>query len=255
VQAVTGGTKAGGEVTTTSAGVQAVTGGTKAGGEVTTTSAGVQAVTGGVIVGGYVTGALPGPVETTGGVVVGGYVTGALPGPIETKGGVVVGGSVTFSSGIAVVVTGGTEIDGEISVLQMSYPVTATLWPDEATVVSGACDFDIPDTAQSYNQYAEFPSPAVGDSLSWSFFLAAGTYNLWILGLTGTIYGQTKIYVDGSAQSGIIDWYASPGAANVVLGLQIVVLTSGVHTLQIDVSGKNASSSNYYFLPSKLWIK
>jgi hypothetical protein len=85
---------------------------------------------------------------------------------------------------------------------------------------------------------------AAGDCIDMSFEIAAGTYMATYLGLTMNKYGIMQAYLDGVFQDEK-DMYTSATTFNVTWSFPITILTDGVHKLRIQVSGKNASSSNY----------
>jgi hypothetical protein len=51
------------------------------------------------------------------------------------------------------------------------------------------------------------------------------------------------------------DWYAGSVSSGVVKTASITISASGYHVLKGIVNGKNASSSNYYIVLRKMWLK
>jgi len=255
IDVFTGGCKSGGVLVLPAPPATVFTGGCKSGGVLILPAPPAAVFTGGCKSGGVVV--LPAPSATvfTGGTNCGGTCIDSSPFVPVFRGGTKSGGVLVLPAPPATVFTGGCKSNGNFTGDQMSYPVTATMWPDEATVIAGTASINIVSTVLPYTEYTEFPSPGIGDWLSWKFFLAAGSYTLYVIGITGSPYGQVQVLIDSVIQSGVLDWYANPGSVNVILSLGITVSTSGVHQLDLKVSGKNASSSNYYFLPTKIWVK
>lgn len=87
-------------------------------------------------------------------------------------------------------------------------------------------------------------SSAQNDQLTWTLFIARGTYAIKVRGRKSSNLGILTIKVDGSSV-GTIDFYNATPAylASALTGIS--VSTGGSHTVQIIVATKNASSSNY----------
>ncbi len=134
------------------------------------------------------------------------------------------------------------------------YPVSASLLFDEATVLTG--DFAIgTDVLQALGTYViNDPTPADGDSFQQHFFLKAGTYTLWMNGITYTNRGKIDWYIDGALVTTGQDWYSAGIAYNVIKSVSVTVVGNGDHILKAVVNGKNASSSAYYYLLTKAWL-
>lgn len=86
-----------------------------------------------------------------------------------------------------------------------------------------------------------------GDYFDTSFWLAAGTYTLYIHCRKETTAGKIDIYLDDVSVATAQDLYAAAGAAFVLAVTGVVVTGSGYHKLRIKINGKNASSSDYTF--------
>jgi hypothetical protein len=85
-----------------------------------------------------------------------------------------------------------------------------------------------------------------GDTFRAGFWIADGSYTLYLHGRVQTDAGKVDIYVDEVLQTSAQDWYAA-SAANNQQSCVISVVGSGYHVLKIKVNGKNASSSDYTF--------
>lgn len=135
-------------------------------------------------------------------------------------------------------------------------PQRATLWHDEATVISGSAISLYQDTTQVYNNTPLQTSHSNGDSFSHSLFLKAGTYTFAVLGVTTTIGGILDWTLDGTSILAGQDWYSVADAKNVIKTTTgISISTDGYHKLVGTVNGKNASSGNYYIFLTKYWFK
>jgi hypothetical protein len=85
---------------------------------------------------------------------------------------------------------------------------------------------------------------AAGDYLEFSFEITAGTYKMTYLGLTTTKYGIMQVYLDGIFLDEK-DMYSSSTVVNITWSIPLTIKKSGVHKLRLQVSGKNASSTDY----------
>lgn len=82
-------------------------------------------------------------------------------------------------------------------------------------------------------------------SVSYDIALGAGTYTITIVTFTDTSRGIMTVTLGGVA-AGTVDTYAGSAAMLIDSTLTGVVLTTtAVHTLNITMATKNASSSNY----------
>lgn len=119
------------------------------------------------------------------------------------------------------------------------------LWHPAAIVVTGNALVYTVSATQWGNGYAEQSTPAINDEFSQSFYLAAGTYNFYALGVTFTDCGITTWSIDGGS-IGTMDWYSTPAAFNALKSItSITIATSGYHKLTGKAATKNASSTNY----------
>lgn len=106
---------------------------------------------------------------------------------------------------------------------------------------------------QSLTGYWYQNSPADGDEFSWPVVLDAGTYTFAWCGLTYTNAGKVDWYLDGTVIQSGQDWYSASIAYSVVKTFSYAV-AAGAYTLKVKVSGKNASSTNYYLFGTYLYI-
>lgn len=87
---------------------------------------------------------------------------------------------------------------------------------------------------------------AVGNWAEFSVAMAAGTWTLRCVYTTTATSPILAVKLDGTTLASI-DTYSTPTAYNVVTDIPAVsVATSGIHTLRVQVTGKHASSSDYY---------
>lgn len=87
-------------------------------------------------------------------------------------------------------------------------------------------------------------SSAQNDALTYTLFMAAGTYAVTFRGRKSSNLGIITVYLDTVSQ-GTVDYYAASIAYAVLSVTGIVVAAGGSHAIQIKVATKNGSSSNY----------
>lgn len=135
-------------------------------------------------------------------------------------------------------------------------PSRATMWHDEATVLTGNALATAVASTQPYNYWASQSASANGDSFSHSFVVAEGTYTLSILGRHHTSAGRVDWYINDVLIASAQDWYAGSTAPNIVKTVpDIVIAEGGRHVLKGVVNGKNGSSSGYDLYLTKYWLK
>lgn len=133
-------------------------------------------------------------------------------------------------------------------------PKKASVFADEAIVVSGAALTRVVSGAQNYAFYSYQATPLISDSRTWSIILDEGGYNFATLGVTDSTSAQVNWMLDGDIILGAQDWYSASVTANVVKSGSVDISTPGRHVLQCFLSGKNASSSNYNLYLTKMWF-
>jgi hypothetical protein len=134
------------------------------------------------------------------------------------------------------------------------FPHRATLWPDEALVLAGNALTVANQSTQKYAIDVYQSPPANGDSFSLSFFLAAGTYTMYVLGQTNSDHGKIDWYIDNVVAISGQDWYNGSAQTNITKSGSVTVIGNGYHVLKGTVNGKNGSSSNYYIERTKIWF-
>lgn len=137
--------------------------------------------------------------------------------------------------------------------LDAALPARATIWFDEATgnVTLSATT----DSVQKYNiQVYQSGVPANGDYIEITFPIKAGSYTLFLLGMTEPDAGIINWSIDGVLVA-TFDGYTAGIVHNVVFTVAIVIAQSGMHTLRGTISGKNAGSSGFYYIVTKGWIR
>lgn len=89
-------------------------------------------------------------------------------------------------------------------------------------------------------------APGVNDKLGLGcvFIPKDGTYEVRLIGITGTNYGNVHVLLKG-VDKATIDMYATPIAYNVPKTVTLGALIRGLYTVSLIISDKNASSSDY----------
>jgi len=143
-----------------------------------------------------------------------------------------------------------------VNVYEVPCPSRVTLWADEATVTVGSAlvratlGFWAPYGTQSYQGTA-----ALNDARTTSFYLAAGTYTFFTIGIADSNRGQVALYLDGVAIVTGQEWYNATSNTLSTLSVTSVTVTgNGRHILKSVVTGKNGSSGGYYYSPIKHWF-
>jgi hypothetical protein len=138
------------------------------------------------------------------------------------------------------------------------FPRTAILFASQIVKVTGSWTLTlVPDTSQILGFVYRQDSAANannGDSYDIGVWLAAGTYTMTILGSTTNNMGKLEWYVDGELNAAAQDWYSAALTANVIKTGTLTVLGDGYHVLTGKTNGKNASSSDYLFRWTALYI-
>jgi hypothetical protein len=128
---------------------------------------------------------------------------------------------------------------------------SATIWADEAEAASIAIYHD---SGGNYG-FTIGTGGANGDSLTFSFVLAAGTYTFSVMGQTGVNRGIIDWYVDDSIVLTGQDWYNGSAIFNTIIVGSVTITTSGKHVLKATINSKNGSSSGYYMSLTKMWFR
>jgi len=127
----------------------------------------------------------------------------------------------------------------------VNYPIHTQVSMLHATQVSGNGTLALATFAGWGGYYLRYATPANGQSIQTSFYLAKGSYNVYFWGWRANTQGKLDWYVDNTLKVSAQDWYS---ASNNYLPLSagITIDTDGNHLLKAVVNGKHASSSNYY---------
>lgn len=128
----------------------------------------------------------------------------------------------------------------------------AVMWHDNAKIVSGNALTIVQDGSQQYNVWSYQATPANGDIFEHYFELASGTYTMEVLGLSANSRGKIDWTIDGAAAVSGQDWYSGGLTYNVRKTASVTIATSGGHTLRGTINGKNAGSSDYQMLITRI---
>lgn len=136
---------------------------------------------------------------------------------------------------------------------------SATLGDSHIFVAPNASFYTVDAGTWTIKQYTDAPtaagSPFMGsglesagaqnEAISWQFFLAAGTWTANFRVRKSTNTGIITLNLDAASQ-GTADTYNASVLQATVSITGWTVSTTGLHTVQLKMATKNASSSNYF---------
>ena len=127
--------------------------------------------------------------------------------------------------------------EGHISMFPFNY----------ATIVQGSWAFSSISGSWGAHIFDNNSTPAINDALDFQVYLAAGTYSLSVLYRKTSAAGIIEFYSTTDSNSiGTIDAYAATATNNNLSTLtSYTVSTSGLKTIRMRSTTKNASSTNY----------
>lgn len=132
----------------------------------------------------------------------------------------------------------------------------ATIWHDESTVVTGSAIAPQVAVNQYYNMLALQTIPAINDEWTNSVMLEAGTYRVSILMVDGPNSGILTLSLDGTNILTVDSYNAAPTHNQITnSGFTINVTTTGRHVVRGITASKNAASTGYEALITKIWFK
>jgi hypothetical protein len=139
--------------------------------------------------------------------------------------------------------------------VEILLPTRATLWHENSAVLVGNALLVGSDSNQMHTT-APFQNPAAnGDTFTQSAFLRAGSYTLYVRGVTANNIGKIDWYIDNVLVLAGQDWYSAGLTYNVLKSTPLTIVGDGYHVLKGVVNGKNASSSNFFMSLTKMVIK
>lgn len=135
------------------------------------------------------------------------------------------------------------------------FPVSHLHFHQHSTVLAGNALIPNIATDQIHNVFWLANGAANGDSFSFRFSIAGGTYDILITGTSLVNAGKIDWYLDDVIIATAQDWYTSPAVRNVNKTIaDVVIATNGIHTLKGVVNGKNAASGGYYLPLTNIFI-
>lgn len=100
-------------------------------------------------------------------------------------------------------------------------------------------------TSAALNHHLSNNTPQVNDNISYKSYLAKGTYTLKLLTATVNYGAIIGVNIDDD-EKGTIDTYSAGLVYNVKKEItDIVISSSGLKTIKLNVNGKHASSTDY----------
>lgn len=153
-------------------------------------------------------------------------------------------------------------------------PTTLSVYPTRAEVMADTINMMTTDkelyinytTLQAYGLYVwqqktTAPNDADnGDEISISVVLDTGTYDFYVLGVLFSNAGIVDWYLNDTLGSPFVsgqDWYNNTVAYNELKSHSgvLTITKPGYHKIIGKINGQNASSSDHYFLLSKIYIQ
>jgi len=129
--------------------------------------------------------------------------------------------------------------------LPAEYPDNFAFFWEEMKVITGNALLVNLNTGIYYAMRWQQSAAAINDELEISCLLRAGTYLLTQIDHRSNVSGQQQWYVDGVAQTGVLELYNSSNQNNHITTKTMVIPDDGVHVLRSKVPSKNASSGGY----------
>lgn len=146
------------------------------------------------------------------------------------------------------------EVMSEVEIPVMAYPTRAEMNHLTSTVLNGNALQWLSNSAQVLGGSTRQNASAVNDEWTNQFFLAAGTYTFYIIGIRQAGGGSLDLWVDETSWAQL-DFYAAATGTNFVFSGSITIATDGIHKLRGKVVGKNPSSSGYVANISVMYFK
>jgi hypothetical protein len=167
-------------------------------------------------------------------------------------------GNVTLAAGnhtVRITVTSKNASSSSFTVAADLFTLTPTNVPPPTVtnegesmplVLNSATSQITTDANASAGAWLQINSDAVGDSADLTTTsLPAGTYQVQFKYKTNTTRGQHTVSIDGVQIGGTIDQYSATVTYPTVTLGTVTFSTAGTHTVHLQVTGKNASSSNF----------
>lgn len=144
------------------------------------------------------------------------------------------------------------EVMSEVTIPTMTYPTRAEMNHLTSTVLNGNALQWLSNSAQVLGGSTRQNAATLNDEWTNQFFLAAGTYTFYIIGIRQAGGGLLDLWVDETFWSQL-DFYATSTGTNFVFSGSIAIATDGVHKLRGKVTG--TSNSGYVANISVMYFK
>lgn len=155
------------------------------------------------------------------------------------------------------------QIDAHIAASSGSSGFFRQFWQNQGTAVQGTWSWSAGAgqsdyasvTGEGAGTYMNVATHANNDEYKWSnIFLPAGNYKITLVHLTSNSRGIVEL-IFGTTSLGTFDSYAAGTAYNVINTITFSVSVATTADFRIKVTGKNASSSDYYIDFSRLQLE
>ncbi len=147
-------------------------------------------------------------------------------------------------------------LSNDLAFLHQEFPIRATLWHKDSTVVVGNDIDTVVASSQDFGHYAYQNANADEDSFEQSFPLLAGTYTVHFLGQTTTQSGKVDWAIDGTQIKAGQDWFNNPIQANIEKTVaSVVIADTDRHTITGAINDNNPSSGDFELRLTKIWFE
>lgn len=130
---------------------------------------------------------------------------------------------------------------------------TLSCFYEEFTVKVGATLTSTFLSTQSFGRITQ-QTAAINNETYFNFYLSPGAYNFRFLGQSNATSGISSVYIDGVLVT-TLDWYSASTVQNVLKTFSYTSTSAAQKTLSIVVASKNASSTGYGLVLTKISAK
>lgn len=130
---------------------------------------------------------------------------------------------------------------------------TLSCFYEEFTVKVGATLTSTFLSTQSFGRITQ-QTAAINNETYFNFYLSPGAYTFRFLGQSNATSGISSVYIGGVLVT-TLDWYSASTVQNVLKTFSYTSTSAAQKTLSIVVASKNASSTGYGLVLTKISAK
>ncbi len=164
-------------------------------------------------------------------------------------------GGATIADVVSALYDSVTQFPGECPVIAEQSNI-ALHWKQAMLIYPlGGTEIWTGETLQEGGGYWRTSPAANGDEYSWGVELASGAYQMGLHAIKSTNSGIFAFRVDDTTNISTVDLYAASPVYNVVTWSDpFTISQSGLHTVILHCTGKNASSGGYRLNFTRLYV-